>query len=436
MSPCTCRLIRSTRSWRPKAEYCFRLRSTCRSMSHGTPLETLPSLSRSSTSLSRAGEPSRSTVSTCRTWSCRARCRCPDWASPGGPPRKSTTSPGSSSPATGSAMAAGSPMARWEARGSPPRLSPGGSRRRRRAAWQAFRRMSAVTTALGPKDATFEEHRSLLFGVAYRMLGSVAEAEDVVQDAYLRYRGADGEIANPRAYLVTIVTRLCLDLLKSARVQREQYIGPWLPEPIVRRDGAPATPEEVVASEDNISMAFLVMLEELGPAERAVFLLREVFDYDYGDIAPMLNKSEAACRQVFRRAREHVAQRQHRFTANYEQRRVLTAQFLQAANEGNMAGLMQLLSADVTAYSDGGGKAVAATRPIFGPDRIARFVIGVARKDPPALVEMADVNGVPGVLLRDRRGRVHTVMVLELDAEGRIATVYSMRNPDKLRRIA
>jgi RNA polymerase sigma-70 factor (ECF subfamily) len=296
--------------------------------------------------------------------------------------------------------------------------------------------MSAVTTALGPKDATFEEHRSLLFGVAYRMLGSVAEAEDAVQDAYLRYRGADGDIANPRAYLVTIVTRLCLDLLKSARVQREQYIGPWLPEPIVHRDGAPATPEEVVASEDNISMAFLVMLEELGPAERAVFLLREVFDYDYGDIAPMVNKSEAACRQVFRRAREHIAQRQHRFTANYDQRRVLTAQFLQAANEGNMAGLMQLLSADVTAYSDGGGKAVAATRPIFGPDRIARFVIGVARKDPPALVEMADVNGVPGVLLRDRRGRVHTVMVLELDAEGRIATVYSMRNPDKLRRIA
>ncbi len=292
-----------------------------------------------------------------------------------------------------------------------------------------------MTTATSARDTAFEEHRSLLFGVAYRMLGSIAEAEDAVQDAYLRYRAADGEIANPRAYLVTIVTRLCLDVLKSARVRREEYIGPWLPEPIVHRDGAPPTPEEIVASEDNISMAFLVMLEELSPAERAVFLLREVFDYDYGDIAPMVNKSEVACRQVFRRAREHLAQRQHRFNANYDQRRVLTAQFLQATNEGDLAGLMALLSADVTAVSDGGGKAAAATRPVYGPDRVARFAIGISKKDPPGSVELVDVNGVPGVLLKDRRGRIGTVIVLEPDEDGRIRTSYSIRNPDKLPRM-
>ena len=289
-------------------------------------------------------------------------------------------------------------------------------------------------TALAPADAAFEEHRQLLFGVAYRMLGTVAEAEDAVQEAYLRYRAAEAPISAPRAYLVTVVTRICLDVLKSARVQREQYIGPWLPEPLVQRAGAEPSPEDVVATEDSVSLAFLVMLEELGPVERAVFLLREVFDYDYGDIAQIVGRNEAACRQVFRRARERLAQRQHRFTASYDQRRDLTVRFLLAANEGNMAGLMELLSADVVAYSDGGGKRVAATQPVFGADRVARFVAGIRRKEPGMRPELVDVNGWPGVALWSERGRLETLMVLDIDDDGKVRAVYSQRNPDKLRR--
>jgi len=289
-----------------------------------------------------------------------------------------------------------------------------------------------VTTALSERDATFEEHRGLLFGVAYRMLANIGEAEDAVQEAYLRYRAAES-IANPRAFLVTVVTRLCLDVLKSARAQRETYIGPWLPEPLISRAGAPPAPEDVVAEEDSVSLAFLVMLEELGPVERAVFLLREVFDYDYADIAQTVGKSEANCRQVFRRARERIAGRQHRFTASYAQRQALTVRFLQAANEGDMAGLMELLSADVIAYSDGGGRAPAATRPVLGADRVARFIAGIRKKEPVGSVELVDVNGWPGVILRTPKGHPGTVIVLDVE-DGRVTTLYSIRNPDKLRR--
>ncbi len=284
------------------------------------------------------------------------------------------------------------------------------------------------------RDATFEEHRGLLFGVAYRMLGSVAAAEDAVQDAYLRFRNSATAAANPRAFLVTVVTRLCLDELKAARTRREQYIGPWLPEPLVRLAGDAPSPEDTVEREDSVSMAFLVMLEALGPVERAVFLLREVFDYDYGDIGPVVGKSEAACRQVFRRARERIAERQHRHAANYDQRRELTVRFLQAANEGNLAGLMEILSADVVAVSDGGGVATSARRPVYGADRVARFAIGIARKEPIARVELVDVNGQPGFLFVSKSGRVTTAAVLE-EADGRIAAVYAIRNPGKLRHI-
>lgn len=288
--------------------------------------------------------------------------------------------------------------------------------------------------ALDASDAAFEEQRPLLFGVAYRMLGTVAEAEDAVQETYLRFRGAEG-VASPRAYLVTVVTRICLDVLKSARVQREQYIGPWLPEPLVHRAGAQPSPEDIVASEDSVSLAFLVMLEELGPVERAVFLLREVFDYDYADIAQIVGRNESACRQVFRRAREHLAERHHRFTANYDQRRDLTVRFLAAANEGDMAGLMEILSADVVAYSDGGGKRAAALNPVLGPDHVARFIMGIRRKEPYLRPEFADVNGWPGVMLWSRSGRLDSVMTLDVDGEGRVHSLYIVRNPDKLERI-
>jgi RNA polymerase sigma-70 factor (ECF subfamily) len=291
-----------------------------------------------------------------------------------------------------------------------------------------------MEAVLAGRHATFEEQRNLLFGVAYRMLGSVAAAEDIVQDAYLRFHNTSAEPANPRAFLVTVVTRLCLDELKSARKQREQYIGPWLPEPLVRLGGASPSPEDTAEREDSVSMAFLVMLEALGPVERAVFLLREVFDYDYADIAPVVGRSETACRQVFRRARERIAARQHRHSASYDQRRELTARFLQAANEGNLAGLMEILSADVVAVSDGGGKRTSARRPVYGADRVARFAIGIARKEPIARIELAEVNGQPGFLFLSRSGRVTTAAVLE-EADGRIAAVYAVRNPEKLRHI-
>lgn len=291
-----------------------------------------------------------------------------------------------------------------------------------------------TSAILGRRDAAFEEHRGLLFGVAYRMLGSVVEAEDAVQEAYLRFRTTDAAVENPRAFLVTIVTRLCLDQLKSARVQREQYIGPWLPEPLVSHAAPEPTPEDIVTTDDSVSFAFLVMLEELGPVERAVFLLREVFDYDYGDIAAVVQKSEAACRQVFHRARERLAERQHRHSASYAQRRDLTMRFLAAAHEGNMAGLLEVLSADVVAYSDGGGKAAAALNPIFGADRVARFTLGVARKTPVGGVEFVDVNGDPGVILRSPSGRIDSIIVLEIE-EGMANRLYVVRNPEKLSRV-
>ena len=287
---------------------------------------------------------------------------------------------------------------------------------------------------LSPRDAAFEEHRGLLFGVAYRMLGSVVEAEDAVQETYLRFRGSDTDPQNPRAFLVTIVTRLCLDQLKSARMKREQYLGPWLPEPLVNRAAPEPTPEDAAAAADSVSFAFLVMLEELGPVERAVFLLREVFDYDYADIAQVVQKSESACRQVFHRARARLAGRHHRHSWDYAHRRDLTMRFLAAANEGNMAGLLEVLSADVVAYSDGGGKAAAALNPIFGADRVARFTLGLARKNPPAAVELVDVNGDPGVILRTRSGRIDSIMLLDVQ-EGRATALYVVRNPEKLLRV-
>lgn len=290
-----------------------------------------------------------------------------------------------------------------------------------------------MTQLRSPIEEAFEEHRRLLFGVAYRMLGSVAEAEDAVQDAYMRFHASGAEVKNPRAFLVTVVTRICLDVLKSARVKREQYVGPWLPEPLVQYASLEPTPEEAVTADDSVSFAFLVMLEELGPVERAVFLLREVFDYDYADIAQVVAKSEAACRQVFHRARQRLAERQHRQSANYVQRRDLTMRFLAAVHEGNMAGLLEILAADVVAYSDGGGKVAAATNPIFGADRVARFSIGIAKKDPPASIEFADINGAPGVVFRRKSGRIDTVLLLEV-VDGRVVTLYSVRNPDKLTR--
>lgn len=278
---------------------------------------------------------------------------------------------------------------------------------------------------------TFEQQRPLLFSIAYRMLGSAREAEDIVQEAYLRGQAAGEAIQSPKAYFSTIVTRLCLDHLKSAQSRRETYIGPWLPEPFITADTTLPEPLKQVEDLDSISMAFLVLLEHLSPAERAVFLLREVFDYEYGEIASMLGKDEAACRQLFSRARKHIHDNRPRYKSTAEEHANLFGRFMQACQVGDLDGLMQLLAEDVVEYSDGGGKVQAATRPVKGRDHVARFVLGIARKLPAqAAFEFASINGEPGLIVRVD-GRADTVMLIET-GDGLIRTIRSIRNPDKI----
>ncbi|MCL4230360.1 MAG: RNA polymerase sigma-70 factor [Dehalococcoidia bacterium] len=294
-----------------------------------------------------------------------------------------------------------------------------------------------MTVAAAVDAATFEEHRPLLFGVAYRMLGSAAAAEDVVQETYLRaLQARAGEVRSARAYLVTIATRLCLDELKSARAQRETYVGTWLPEPLPTGDGHVLSPEAAVAERESISLAFLVLLERLTPVERAVFLLREVFAFEYAEIAGIVGRSEAACRQIFHRARERVRGGEQRQPVSPAEHREITMRFVQAAGGGSLAALIALLSESVIAWSDGGGRVASAINPIYGPSRVARFVIGISRKCIRAGeltgIEFADVNGEPGIIWRDRRGRPTSVSVLEVTA-GKVVAVRSVRNPGKLR---
>ena len=279
----------------------------------------------------------------------------------------------------------------------------------------------------------FESHRPLLFSIAYRMLGSVADAEDIVQEAYLRWREApEAEVRSPKAYLSAVVTRLSIDRLRSARARREEYVGPWLPEPLVSERA-----EEVAVLDEldeSLSMAFLVLLESLNPVERAVFILREVFDYDYDEIARIVGKSEANCRQIAHRARQSVAARRPRFERSPEQEERLTQQFVEACMNGDMEGLISLLSEDVTLWSDGGGKVAAAPYPIHGPERVARFLLGVLRTVPPGFFARPTwVNGGPGVV-----GYVdgHPTSVVALDAaDGRLRGVRIVVNPEKLQAV-
>jgi RNA polymerase sigma-70 factor, ECF subfamily len=274
-------------------------------------------------------------------------------------------------------------------------------------------------------DATaFEEWRPLLFGIAYRMLGSAADAEDVVQDACLRWLGrGDTPVQSVRAYLVTVVTRLCLDQLGSARLQRETYAGPWLPEPVVV--------DETSAAEqaDSLSLAFLVLLEELTPLERAAYLLHDVFGYSFDEVAHSLNRTPPACRQLGARARKHVEARRQRFDADLAHGRELTDRFLTACATGDLSGLLSMLSEDVVVWTDGGGKVRAAMRPVVGPYRSSRFLVNVAKKTrgiPVATV----LNGQPAtVFVLD--GVVVTALVLDI-MEGAIVGVRAVSNPDKL----
>jgi RNA polymerase sigma-70 factor (ECF subfamily) len=272
--------------------------------------------------------------------------------------------------------------------------------------------------------------RPRLFSVAYRMLGSASEAEDVLQEAYLRWQSADrGQVESPQAFLTSIVVRLSIDVLRSARVRREAYVGPWLPEPLVV-DQAPG-PAEAAELADSVSLAFLVLLEELTPVERAVFLLREVFGYGYPEVAAMVGKSEANCRQLVARGRRHIAERRTRFDADSEHGRELTARFLGACLTGELDDLMEMLAEDVVVWSDGGGKVQAARRPVVGKDKAARFLVGIAAKGGAELVgRLVSVNGQPGAIF-GTDGQVRYALALDV-LDDQIVGVRLVANPDKL----
>ena len=292
--------------------------------------------------------------------------------------------------------------------------------------------MAAGTSTSGIGD--FDRHRPLLFSIAYRMLGSVMDAEDIVQEAYLRWQGVSGqEIRSPKSYLCAVVTRLSIDRLRREKARREEYVGPWLPEPLATEKDSNVADAAVL--DETLSMAFLVLLESLTPIERAVFLLREVFDYDYALIASLVGKSEANCRQIARRARGSVAARRPRFESSPEQEERLMGSFLEACMSGDMDGLVSLLSEDVTLWSDGGGKTRAALRPIHGADKVARFFSGILRKAPPGLVvRRALVNGRPGFVGYFEDGRPQSVTTFDV-AGGRIRAVRLVVNPEKLQNV-
>lgn len=280
----------------------------------------------------------------------------------------------------------------------------------------------------------FEEYRSLLFAIAYRMLGSAMEAEDIVQEAYLRYQATPPEsIRTLKSFLTTIVHHLCLDHLKSAQVQRENYVGPWLPEPIITGDETSLlSPLRQIIERESISMAFLVLLESLSPLERAVFLLREVFDYEYGEIAQITERDEAACRQLFSRAKKHIQENRPRFPASPEAHAKMVGRFMEACLAGDLDSLTNLLVEDVTIWADSGGRITGAARqPIHGRDKVAPALIGLVSRAPAGTtVEMIEVNGFPALLVR-LKGQIMGVLTLEVEGEF-IRAMRNVANPDKL----
>ncbi|MGP3737165.1 RNA polymerase sigma-70 factor [Streptomyces sp. GDS52] len=284
----------------------------------------------------------------------------------------------------------------------------------------------------------FEEHRPVLQGVAYRMLGRVADAEDVVQEAWLRWAGGDrSDVREPRAYLVRVTTRLAVDRLRQIKARGETYVGPWLPEPYATDfgDTAPDTAEQAVLA-DSVSLAVLVVMESLSPLERAVFVLREAFGYPYADIAAMLDRGEPAVRQLATRARKHVEDRRPRYDVDPARRRELTERFLAAAGGGDLEKLLELLAPDVRLVSDSGGKVSAALRVLETADKVGRFVLGVTRKSfqEDLSARFLELNGGPAALLLVG-GTPDSVVQLEV-ADGRVQAVYVIRNPDKLRSLA
>lgn len=290
---------------------------------------------------------------------------------------------------------------------------------------------------MNPTDAEqFEALRPFMFAIAYRMLGSVTEAEDIVQEAYLRYqhKGPD-TIESPRAFLSTVVTRLCINHLQSAQAQRESYIGPWLPEPILTNFDDRFSPTSKLELHESLSQAFLVILEQLTPLERAVFLLREVFDYDYEEIGQIVGKEPAACRQLLSRAKKHIAERRPRFKPNPETHRQIFGQFIQAVESGDLEGLLELLDQDVVLWADGGGKVRGAiNRPLEGSQAVTKFLAASPRLIPEPLVhEMVEVNGEPALILRTGN-QTRIVLTMGLNHANKINVIHVVGNPDKLAR--
>jgi RNA polymerase sigma-70 factor (ECF subfamily) len=284
---------------------------------------------------------------------------------------------------------------------------------------------------LQTRTEEFEELRPLLFSIAYRILGSVSEAEDAVQETWLRYVSSHTQPASPKAFLSTAVTRISINVLKSARVRREQYVGVWFPEPLL--DDSYEDPERSAELAESVSMASLLLLERLSPLERAVFVLREVFGFGFAEVAAAVDRSESACRQLAVRARRHMDEGRPRFEVDRRKREELAARFFETFKEGDMDGLRELLAADVHFLSDSGGKAPSLPRGIVGAEKTARLLASVA----PHLariglvLEAHEVNGQPGALTRDQAGRVLHVLVLDI-LDGQIQTIRSVSNPDKL----
>jgi RNA polymerase sigma-70 factor (ECF subfamily) len=282
-----------------------------------------------------------------------------------------------------------------------------------------------------------ERFRPLLFSVAYRMLGEVGDAEDVVQEAFLRAHRvlADGgEIREPKAFLTEVATRIAIDHLRSARVRRERYVGEWLPEPLLTDD--PMSPEDHVEETESLSMAFLVVLETLSPVERAVFLLHDVFGFDFEEVASAIGKAPANARQIAVRARKHIEARRPRFDPSAEERRALADRFFAAIGEGDVEGLIELLAEDVVMVGDGGGRGALGT-PVVGRLRIARFLVGLGRyaTGRELTVERATVNGQPGIVAYGPDGVAETVLTIDV-LDGKVAAIRGVVNPEKLRHLA
>lgn len=299
------------------------------------------------------------------------------------------------------------------------------------AAWRPVDAMNA-------DQQTFADYRKLLFSIAYRILGSAADAEDVVQDAWFKWSADDrSQVADPKAYLARIVSNLSMDRLRSTRHQRETYVGPWLPEPILTEPNS----ADHVETAESVSIAMLVVLETLSPLERAVFVLKEVFDFSYAEIGEAVERSESAVRQAGHRAREHVRARRPRFEADRAKKREATERFFAAVAGGDINELLEMLAPEVTLWTDGGGKVRQAMRPIIGVANVAKWIAGTIKRPYEGVeigdmtAEVVDINGGPGIVLRGA-GRIIATLTVDLDADGRISTVHNVANPDKLHAVA